>query len=117
MFLRGIRFSPYGLTCAGYRTTAKLLTAMLSPVADDTCPRKLIVKLCVVFTEVTPRAAANAVVLPQLSPLQGCVEAFTAKLRLPANAVSAAVPVRDSTGVPPKATCGVNPELVPVCVK
>lgn len=90
---------------------------MLSPVEDDICPRKLIVKICVVFTDVAPTAAANDVLLPQLSPLHGCADALTAKLSDPANAVSAEVPVRDNTGVPPNATCGVNPELVPRCVK
>ena len=103
----------YGFTCAGYRTTEKLLNAMLSPVKIDTCPIKLIVKLSEVFTDVTPTAGANAVLLPQLSPLHGCVDVLTAKLSVPANAVSVAVPVRDNTGVPPKATCGVNPEVLP----
>ena len=90
---------------------------MLSPVDDDICPSKLIVKFCVVLTLVTPSAAANARLLPQLSPLHGCVEAFTAKFSVPVNAVSPAVPVRDNTGVPPKATCGVKPEVLPTCVK
>ena len=90
---------------------------MLSPVKVETCPRKLIVKLCAVFTDVTPTAGAKAVLLPQLSPLHGCVEVLTAKLSVPANAVSETAPVRDNTGVPPKATCGVNADVVPTCVK
>ena len=84
---------------------------MLSPTALDICPRKLIVKLCVVFTDVAPTDVPIGVLLPQLSPLHGCVDEFTAKLRVPANAVSAAAPVRDNTGEPPNATCGVNPAM------
>ena len=90
---------------------------MLSPVDDDICPNKLIVKLCDVLTLVTPTEVANARLLPQLCPLHGCAPVFTAKFSSPVNAVSDAVPARDKTGVPPKATCGVNPDPLPVCVK
>jgi hypothetical protein len=90
---------------------------MLSPVDDDICPSRLIVKLCEVLTPVTPKEAANGRLLPQLSPLHVCAEAFSPKFTIPVNAVSDAVPVRDNTGEPPKATCGVNPDPLPVCVK
>ena len=90
---------------------------MLSPVDDVICPKKLIVKLCAVLTFVTPTDVANVRLLPQLSPLHGCVEEFTAKFSVPVNAASDVIPVRDSTGEPPNATCGVNPDPAPVCVK
>ena len=107
--------SPYGFICAGYRTTVKLLSDTLSLPAPDICPRKLIVKLCVVLALADPTAAANARLLPQLCPLQGCAEELIANSSLPAYAVSAAAPERDRIEAPAQPICGVNPVAVPWC--
>ena len=92
----------------------KLLSPTASVVDPDICPRKLIVTLPAVLTLVDPKAAANARLLPQLCPLQGCVEELIAKSMIPANPVSVALAVLDNTGVPPKESCGINPVAVPV---
>jgi hypothetical protein len=94
----------------------KPLSATASLVAADICPRKLIVTLSAVFKLADPIAVANARLLPQLCPLHGCAEELIAKLIVPANAVSAAEPALESTGVAPQDNWGVNPIAVPVCV-
>lgn len=73
------------------------------------------VTLSAVFTLVDPTAAAKVRVLPQLCPLHGCVEELIAKPMVPAKAVSVAVAVLESTGVPPNESCGIKPVVVPVC--
>ena len=93
----------------------KLLRDTVSLVVPDICPRNAIVTLSPVFTPVAPTAVRNARLLPQLCPLQGCADELIAKSITPANAVSAADPVLESTGVPPNDICGVNPVAVPVC--
>ena len=74
------------------------------------------VTLNAVLALADPSAGANARLLPQLCPLHGCAEALIAKSMMPANPVSAAVAVRNKTGVPAQDSAGVNAVAVPVCV-
>ena len=86
---------------------------MVSLVDAAICPRNAIVRLKLVLALADPIAVAKARLLPQLCPLHGCVELLMANSSTPAKAVSADEAVRDTTGVPPQDTCGVNPVAVP----
>ena len=94
----------------------KLLSDTASLVDAAICPKKVMVILSAVFTLAEPSTVASARLLPQLCPLNGCVEESIANSKLPAKAVSAADAALERTGVVPQVSCGMNPVVVPVCV-